>query len=199
MSELGSRSNTDGRAEIVPWPGRPLIGWWAVFAFIYGACVMMMASRHDAGAIALVGFGLTVPPIALLAAIDVTTRQLPRVISYATCLLALPLLSFDPRADGDGRWSAAQGAVMMLGVTAVIRIVGRGALGRGDLHFSPLLGAVAGWFGARFILATWLATALLGGFVAMLMLLSGRGRQARFAYGPLLLLGLCVALTTGGR
>jgi Flp pilus assembly protein protease CpaA len=62
------------------------------------------------------------------------------------------------------------------------------------VHFSPLLGAVAGWFGAREVVATWLATAMLGGFVAMIIVLSGRDRRTRFAYGPLLLLGLCVAL-----
>lgn len=186
-------------AELVPWPGRALTRWWLLFAALYGSCVMTSAAWRDAGAIALVGFALTVPPVALLVAIDVTTRQLPRLISYATFLLALPLLSIDPRADGDGRWSAARGAVLMLGITALIRFVGRGALGRGDLHFSPLLGAVAGWFGSREVLATWLVAALLGGFVAMLIIVSGRGQRTRFAYGPLLLLGLCTSLLlTGG-
>lgn len=183
--------------DLSPWPGGRLTGWWLLFATVYGSCVITTAALRDAGAIALVGFALTVPPIGLLVAIDVTTRRLPRFISYATCVLVLPLLSLDPRADGDGRWSAARGAALMLALTAVIRLFGRGALGRGDLHFSPLLGSVAGWFGAREVVATWLATALLGGFVAMLIVMSGRGRRTRFAYGPMLLLGLCASLLTG--
>jgi leader peptidase (prepilin peptidase)/N-methyltransferase len=180
--------------DLAAWPGRRLSGWWLAFSVVYGACVLFAAASHDAGSIALTGFAITVPMIGLLAAIDVTTRQLPRAISYAACVLALPLLSFDARADGDGTWSAARGALLMVAITAVFRLVGRGSLGRGDVHFSPLLGAVAGWFGAREVVATWLATAMLGGFVAMIIVLSGRDRRTRFAYGPLLLLGLCVAL-----
>jgi leader peptidase (prepilin peptidase)/N-methyltransferase len=165
---------------------------------VYGMCVFYTAVTRDAGAIALVGFALTVPSIGLLVAIDITTRQLPRIISYATFVLVLPFLSLDPQAGGDGVWSSARGAGLMLGITAVIRFIGRGALGRGDLHFSPLLGAIAGWFGARFVVATWLTAALLGGFVAIMLLLTGRSRHSRFAYGPLLLLGLCVTLLLGG-
>ena len=185
--------------EAEAWPSRALVRWWVLFAVLYGTCVVVAALRHDAGVTAMVAFGLTVPPVGLLAAIDVTTRQLPRVISYVTCLVALPLLSLDPLADGDGKWSAARGALLMFGVTAAIRFVGRGALGRGDLHFSPLLGAVAGWFGVRLVLGAWLAAALLGGFVAMLVLLTKRDRRARFAYGPLMLAGLCAALISVGR
>ena len=180
--------------DLAAWPGRQLSGWWLAFSTVYGACVLWAAVGHDAGSIALAGFAITVPLIGLLAAIDATTRQLPRAISYAACALALPLLSFDPRADGDGTWSAARGALLMVAITAAIRLAGRGSLGRGDVHFSPLLGAVAGWFGAREVVATWLATAMLGGFVAMIIVMSGRDRRTRFAYGPLLLLGLCVAL-----
>lgn len=188
-----------GGRDIESWPSRAVVRWWAIFAAMYGMCVVASAVRRDAGAIALAALAVTVPPIGLLAAIDITTRQLPRVISYATCLVALPLLSLDPLADGDGRWSAARGALLMLGITAAIRFVGRGALGRGDLHFSPLLGAVAGWFGARFVVATWLAAALLGGFVAMLLLVVRRDRRTRFAYGPMLVIGLCAALMLTGR
>jgi|694.fasta_scaffold14266_14 leader peptidase (prepilin peptidase)/N-methyltransferase len=180
--------------DLAPWPGRRLSSSWLIFSTVYGACVLLTAVVHDAGSIALTGFAVTVPMIGLLAAIDVTTRQLPRAISYATCALALPLLSFDPRLDGDGTWSAARGALLMVAITMAIRFVGRGSLGRGDVHFSPLLGAVAGWFGAREVVATWLATAMLGGFVAMIIVLSGRSRTTRFAYGPLMLLGLCAAL-----
>jgi leader peptidase (prepilin peptidase)/N-methyltransferase len=180
--------------DVVPWPGRRLGRLWLAFTGVYGACVMFAALGHDAGSVALTGFALTVPFIGLLVAIDTTTRQLPRAISYATFALTLPLLSLDPRVDGAGTWSAARGALLMVAITAGIRLVGRGSLGRGDVHFSPLLGAVAGWFGAREVVATWLAAAILGGFVAMMLMLSGRDRRTRFAYGPLLLLGLCAAL-----
>ena len=191
--------STFDTADLVSWPTAKLARWWLLFAVVYGASVMTTATLRDAGVIALAGFALTVPPVALLAAVDITTKQLPRVISYTTFAIALPLLSLDPQASGDGRWSAARGAMLMLAITASIRLLGRGALGRGDLHFSPLLGAVAGWFGAREVVASWLATALLGGFVAILIVLSGHSRRTRFAYGPLLLLGLCTSLILAGR
>lgn len=177
----------------------PLLRWWVLFATVYGACLLVAARRHDAGMLALVGLGATVPPVGLLAAIDVVTRQLPRVISYSTFVVVLPLLLLDPNSAGDGRWSAVFGAGLMLAITAAVRFAGRGSLGRGDLHFSPLLGAVAGWFGARLVISAWLAAAILGGFAAMLLLIFGRDRRTRFAYGPFLLLGLCVALVMVGR
>jgi Flp pilus assembly protein protease CpaA len=179
-------SNFD-TADLVSWPTAKLARWWLLFAVVYGASVMTTATLRDAGVIALAGFALTVPPVALLAAVDITTKQLPRVISYATFAIALPLLSLDPQASGDGRWSAARGAMLMLAITASIRLLGRG-----------VLGAVAGWFGAREVVASWLATALFGGFVAILIVLSGHSRRTRFAYGPLLLLGLCTSLLVAG-
>ena len=187
MTEVGERPVIHGQR---------IIRWWMLYAIVYGGSVVLAALLHDAGAVALLGFAVTIPSIGLLAAIDTTTRQLPRAISYLAFLVALPLLSIDPRAGGDGRWSSAQGALIMLGATATIHLLGRGALGRGDVHFSPLLGAVAGWFGLRFVVATWLTASILGGFTALVIIVHKHDRTARFAYGPLLVLGLCAALLT---
>lgn len=175
---------------------RRIVRWWLLYAVVYGCCVLVAALHHDAGAVALSGFVATVPAVGLLAAIDATTRQLPRMISYLAFLVSLPLLIIDPRADGDGRWSSAQGAVVMLGITTAIYLLGRGALGRGDVHFSPLLGAVAGWFGLGFVVATWVAASILGGLTAILVILRRHDRNSRFAYGPVLVLGLCAVLLT---
>lgn len=180
-------------------PITPLLRWWMLFAAVYGAFLLPAARQCDAGMLALFGLGATVPPVGLLAAIDMVTKQLPRFISYSTFLVVLPLLSLDPNSSGDGRWSSAIGAGLMLTITSVVRFAGRGSLGRGDMHFSPLLGAVAGWFSARLVISTWLAAAVLGGFVAMVMLILGRGSRSRFAYGPILLMGLCAALFTAWR
>ena len=173
-----------------------IVRWWLLYGLVYGCCVLVAARHHDAGAVALAGFAATIPAVGLLAAIDATTRRLPRVISYLAVIVSLPLLLLDPRADGDGRWSSARGALVMLGITIAIHIFGRGALGRGDVHFSPLLGAVAGWFGLRFVVAAWLAASILGGFLAIVIIVRQRDRNSRFAYGPVLVLGLCTVLLT---
>lgn len=179
--------------------GQRILRWWLPCAVVYGTSLIAAALRHGAGAVALVGFAATIPMVGLLVAIDATTRQLPRMISYLAFLVSLPLLIINPRADGDGRWSSARGAVVMLGITSAIHLLGRGALGRGDVHFSPLLGAVAGWFGLGFVVATWIATSMIGGLAATFVILRKRDRTTRFAYGPVLVFGLCAVLLTTVR
>lgn len=146
---------------------------------------------------ALLGLALTVPSIGLLTAIDIVARKLPRHISYSTVLLALPLLTLEPRIEGDGRWSAANGSILMLIITAAFRLLGRDAFGRGDLHFAPLLGAIAGWFNVSLIVMMWVATSLLGGVAALWCMFRYRAVRVRFAYGPIMVLGLCFAIVMG--
>jgi leader peptidase (prepilin peptidase)/N-methyltransferase len=183
----------------LPHSHRGLIVWWAVFSVVYGCCVLTVGALHDAGLLALLGLFVTVPSIGLLTAIDIVARQLPRVISYTAALLALPLLTLEPRIEGDGRWSAVNGSLLMLLIAAAVRVIGRGEFGRGDLHFAPLLGTVAGWFNISLVFTTWIVTAVLGGVIGLVHLLRRKNRRFRFPYGPIMVLGLCFAIVMGWR
>ena len=134
------------------------------------------------------------PVIASLVAIDVTTRRLPRLLSHGGLAVALPLLLAAPRPGGADAWGPVRGAIAMLVVAVVLRVGSRGALGMGDVHAAPLIGAVIGWFDAGRVATVWATAALAGGAAALWVLARGRGRAARLPYGPALVLGLCAAL-----
>ena len=185
-----------GRDIPAPRATNALFGWWVCFASLYGASIAVAAVRADANFVALVAFGMTVPPVALLAAIDATTQRLPRVVSYATLLAVLPLLTLASRGPDSSAWAALWGSLSMMVVVAVVRVAGRGALGAGDLHFAPLLGAIAGWFHPGLALAAWAISAVMGGIAGVVLLMLRRGRRSRFAYGPVMLAGLSLALVT---
>lgn len=140
------------------------------------------------------GLAATVPVVAALVAIDVVTRRLPRVLSYAGVGLALPLLLWAPHPMRADRWGPALGAGAMVAVAAVVRTVSRGALGLGDVHAAPLIGAVVGWFDPGRVATVWAAAALCGGVIALVVLAAGRGRDTRVPYGPALFAGLCAAI-----
>lgn len=178
---------------------RRLVTWWAVSSAVYGTSVVWASVRNDAHPLALVAFAITVIPFGLLVSLDITTHQLPRVVSYVTLAATLPLLTLYPSGNAPSwsdsqHWSAVHGSALMIAITATIRMVGRRSLGRGDVHFSPALGAVLGWFQPELVLTAWAIIAVLGGVAAALRLRRGFDRSSRMAYGPYMLLGTSIAL-----
>lgn len=143
--------------------------------------------------LARAGLAASVPVVAALVAIDVATRRLPRVLSHAGLAIVLPPLLAAPRPGGDA-WGPVRGAAAMLAIAVVLRVASRGALGLGDVHAAPLLGAVIGWFDPGRVATAWGGAALAGGAAAIGVLVAGRGRAARVPYGPALVAGLCAAI-----
>lgn len=186
--DAGAQTGVHTRAAL------PVLPWWLVFSSGFGACLLFAALRAEANMVAITAFAASIPPIGLLAAIDITSRQLPRLLSYSTLLVVLPMLMLAGRNTSTGTWAALWGAIAMTSIASLLRVASRGALGMGDLHFAPLLGAIAGWFHPWLAVMAWAITAVAGGVVASALLLLGRGRTTRFAYGPLLLFGLSAAL-----
>lgn len=174
---------------------RRFVTWWTLSAGVYGTSVMWAAIRNDAHLVALVAFAITIVPFGLLVAFDIVSHQLPRLVSYATLAVSLPLLTLASRGESAlDRWSAVQGAALMIAITATIRVIGRRSLGRGDVHFSPPLGAVLGWFQPELVLTAWAIIAIVGGIAAALRLRRGFDRSSRMAYGPYMLLGTSITL-----
>lgn len=131
----------------------------------------------------------------------------------SSLLLCITLVDFRTRRIPDGlvmallAWAVVQGlwlgqpgwGLAALGLAAagaiflLLRILGRGALGLGDVKLAAALGALLGF---PAVLAGILAGILIGGLAAAVLLLSGRaGRKDAFAYGPWLALGAWLVYT----
>lgn len=99
-------------------------------------------------------------------------------------LAATPFLPFSVWQ----RLAAGAGAFVVL---AALAILGRGALGGGDVKMMAVLGV---WLGVNGIITTACIGFILGGVAAIIMLLlKVRGRKDFFAFGPFLIMGAVVA------
>ncbi|MFD0540739.1 hypothetical protein ACFQY7_49980 [Actinomadura luteofluorescens] len=67
-------------------------------------------------------------------------------------------------------------------------------IGMGDVKLSGVLGLYLGWFGQDAWLIGLLATYLLGGLVALGILIVRRSRKGEFPYGPYMLAGALAAI-----
>ena len=86
------------------------------------------------------------------------------------------------------RLAAAAGAFVAL---AALAILGRGALGGGDVKMMAALGL---WFGVNGIITTACIGFIVGGVAAVIfLLLKIHGRKDYFAFGPFLIIGAVVA------
>jgi leader peptidase (prepilin peptidase)/N-methyltransferase len=122
--------------------------------------------------------------------IDLAVQRLPRQISHVGLVVVVALLLASPAPSNGGPVGMLVGTVSMWVITAGLIAVSRHKLGRGDLHLSPLLGAVIGWFDPWGLLTAWLVTAVAGGAVAAVLLATGRvERDTVIPYGPFMVLG----------
>ena len=86
------------------------------------------------------------------------------------------------------RLAAGAGAFVVL---AALAILGRGALGGGDVKMMAVLGL---WFGVNGIITAASVGFIIGGIAAIAMLLfKVHGRKDFFAFGPFLIIGAVVA------
>ena len=86
------------------------------------------------------------------------------------------------------RLAAGAGAFVVL---AALAILGRGALGGGDVKMMAVLGL---WLGVNGIITTACIGFILGGVAAVIfLLLKIHGRKDYFAFGPFLIIGAVVA------
>ena len=86
------------------------------------------------------------------------------------------------------RLAAGAGAFVVL---AALAILGRGALGGGDVKMMAVLGL---WFGVNGIITAASVGFIIGGIAAIVMLLfKVHGRKDFFAFGPFLIIGAVVA------
>jgi len=133
-----------------------------------------------------------------LFAIDVRTHRLPNALTYPTTAVVALLLLGAGLVSGD--WDAvarsALGALALGVAYLLLHVINPGGLGFGDVKLAVLLGMVTAWFGWPVLWATALLPFLLGGLVAVVLLVTRRAtRKTAIAFGPFMLAGAVVALT----
>ena len=166
-----------------------------------------LAALSGAGAAALattwaeaVAFALVGLAGALLIVIDLAAHRLPDAIvgpMYPILFVALAIA-----AAIDGAWGqlgrAALAALVLLAGYFLLAFVSPSGLGLGDVKLAGLLGAFLGWQGWAQVLFGTAAAFVLGGLVAVVLIVVARanGRTA-FAFGPMMLGGAAIGAAYG--
>ncbi|NLD72002.1 MAG: prepilin peptidase [Chloroflexi bacterium] len=139
--------------------------------------------RERSWALALSAVVLTAVCLAV-SVIDLRVRRIPNALVAALAAWAV----VQALLLGEPTWGEAlQGALVGGGAFAVLFIIGRGAMGMGDVKFMAAAGLLLGY---PLILGAMLVGILLGGLVALALLITRRaGRKDAIAYGPYLAIG----------
>lgn len=124
--------------------------------------------------------------------IDAHTHQLPRKLSYATFGVGLPLLVIAAFVDGhlSRVVSSVLGVVLATGLIGFLYLIGRGAMGGGDVRLAPVIGLYAGWISVQTVLLAVVTSFLLAAIFALSLLVLGRAnRSDDIPLGPFLACG----------
>jgi len=136
---------------------------------------------------------------AALGVVDARTHRLPDALTRPTTgLVAALLLGAAAASDA---WEAALRALvggLALGAAYLaLHLVSPAGMGRGDVKLAVPLGAVSAWYGWSTLLATVVLPFLVGGLVALGLMVTRRAtRTTALPFGPFMLLGAAVAITT---
>lgn len=170
--------------SVVPWLAVPL-------AITISAVLVWSASRLlNVNLVFATGLAVVGAILSTQVVVDLCVRRLLRQLSYAGLAVFLVCGLFVEPLRASGISGLLVGALAMTAITALLVVVSRGALGLGDLHFSPLLGALIGWFSPGAVLLAWTITAIAGALFTSVGLATKRlSRTAMIPYGPFLVFG----------
>ncbi|NKZ03923.1 prepilin peptidase [Actinomadura latina] len=134
---------------------------------------------------------------ALLGFIDVQVKRLPdrfTLPSYA--IVAALLAAAVPFTDGGLRRfeHALIGMAALFALYFLQAFLVPSGIGMGDVKLSGVLGLCLGWFGRDAWVLGLLATYLLGGLVAVGIMIVRRTRKGEFPFGPYMLAGALISV-----
>jgi leader peptidase (prepilin peptidase) / N-methyltransferase len=170
------------------WPGRVLA---PALGLAGGAGAALLAE----GRAELVGFVVLAVACAWLVAVDVSAHRLPDVLLLPAGAVLLGALATAALVGGDpARLGRAVLAAVVAGVAfLVMALISPRSLGLGDVKLAAVLGLFLGWFGWSQLLVGTLAAFVLGGLVAIALLVTRRARRTTaIAFGPWLVAGAAV-------
>ena len=135
---------------------------------------------------------------AALGVVDARTHRLPNALLFPTAATAGGLLVLAAVAGGDlaALLRAAVGAAALGLGYLLLHLLDRSGLGLGDVKLAVLLGAASAWYGWGTLAAAALLPFLVGGLVAVALLVARRAnRRTALAFGPYMLVGAALAIS----
>lgn len=173
---------------------------WLVVAI--PALVAALAwAAHEEPLAAAAAVMLLAPAGLTLAVVDADVHRLPNAITLPAVPVVLGLLTL--AAATSGRWEDLRRALVAMLVVGgafvlVSLLLGARGIGMGDAKLMLALAPLLGWHGWAPVLVGTYAAFLVGGGVALVLLLARRAeRSSRIAFGPYLVLGATLALLGG--
>lgn len=132
-----------------------------------------------------------------LAIIDVRVHRLPDAIvlpSYPVVLVLLGGAAIAGAGGSDFLRAVIAGGVLFVFYLAV-RLASPGGMGGGDVKLAGVLGLFLGWSGWHAVIFGTFASFVLGGVVAVVLLISGRAtRASAIPFGPWMIAGTWLGL-----
>lgn len=123
----------------------------------------------------------------LLTVTDLDTKLIPnRILGPATIVgTALLVLGHVPDASSGSLLEAAIGGMAYFLVMLLLALIVRGGLGFGDVKLAFLIGVFTGYLSLGHVLVSGIASFLIGGLVAIILLATGKsGRKDAIPFGP---------------
>jgi prepilin signal peptidase PulO-like enzyme (type II secretory pathway) len=171
----------------------------AIALTVLVSILLTIRSQPAATTISLIVVGTWSTGAMTQTVVDASTRRLPLRISHLTALMLAAATILDAASR---TVSIAAGAVAMTAITLALTRLTRGSLGRGDVHFSPMLGVMIGWSSPwpdllSALIMMWLITTVTAALVTLGGLALRRlDRGSTIPYGPFMALGTLVVVAS---
>ncbi len=213
-------------APVRPWQNVPLISWLALrgrcshcrqaipvryplvelltgvlFAAIAGLLPWQQSAPGiAAGICVLLAFWWFAGSSVALTLIDLDTRRLPDAIVLPGYAVGFGLLTLACLLGADW-WALLRGgigAIVLLGLYALLWLVRPGAMGAGDVKLAGLVGLHLGWLGWAALAVGAIAAFILGGVFGIGLIASRKaGRKSSVAFGPWMIAGAWTGALAG--
>ncbi len=178
-----------------PLPGHP---WWLVVVVALAWASLTFRFGGQAQWSLLPAYLYLGAIGAALTLIDIDVHRLPDLIVLPSYPIAFVLLLVPTVVTGE--WGALlrgvlAGLALFVGYLVLALVSpGGGGLGMGDVKLAGVLGLLLGWLGWSPAIVSVLAAFVIGGVIAVILLLTRRAsRSSHVAFGPSMILGAWVA------
>lgn len=133
---------------------------------------------------------------------DIDHKRIPNRISYPGTVATAALLAVTAWIDGETSAvpRALVGGLVYAAAFGLIYLAARGGFGFGDVKLAVSLGIFTAFVGWRSLFVAGLATAAVGGLVALAAVLFARaGAKTEIPYGPPMIIGSWIAIVGGSE